>query len=634
MPLDGQGAVQGRAHAGPALAGFAITFCIGVVILLLAARFGAPAWSDGGYWAIGIAAAAAVALAAGAPRLMAASSSFGGMSLAAGVLTAAYFLAIPGVIFAAGHDGLAYALGLGAGGLLLQLVIAPRFARSGADSLPGLFAARFPGRAVALVSLAVITASMVLLLVAELTAAGFVGMRLLGVGFPMATIAAACAVLACFVLRGAWGSATANGLLYLLMLTALLVPLAVVSAQWYGLPIPQIAYANSLWQLQGIEENLLEQELADPAYMRPLLTAFLTLTPTSFIGIVVGLAVGVAALPSLLLAPLAAVPARSARHTALWGLGLLVLLLTLAPAAATYVRHAIATLIADKTPVAELPGWVFAYGKLGLVHICERAATDISAVVEACAALPEAATALRLQDIVIDPDVVALALPEIVGLDSIFMGLFAVAVIASALATAHAPLSVIVRALGLGSGAPAIEPTRGIRLGSYVIAAAIVAASATLALLRVAGIIDVATWAVVLAAAGLFPALAAALWWRRANAWGAAAGMLAGFGFVLVYGLGREFFAVPFYAATSALSSGGEAGLQYFDELKDAWLAAEPGAAKDAAWVALNAHAQTVADWWGVSGPATVLLALPLGFLVLVVVSLLTPAARGLETAP
>ena len=119
----------------------------------------------------------------------------------------------------------------------------------------------------ALFAVVIITASMVALLVAELMAAGLIGTRLLGVDASVATLAAACAVLACFVVRGAGGSSTMSGVLYLLLLAALLVPLMLVSAQWYGLPVPQIAYVNSLWQLQGIEENLLEQELADNAWL-------------------------------------------------------------------------------------------------------------------------------------------------------------------------------------------------------------------------------------------------------------------------------------------------------------------------------------------------------------------------------
>ena len=639
MALDGAdepSTAPPQAEAGAASGGFWLAASFGILALVLIAGFSATAaWSDSGYWAIAIAVAAAIALAGGLRRHVGVPTPIaGGASIAADALTGAFFLAVPGAVFAAGHDGLAYALGLGAGGLLMQLLIAPRFAETGAASLPDLLSRRFPGPVVSTLALTIITASMVALLAAGLMAAGLTGTRLLGIEFTTATLAAAGAMLACFIVRGAGGASAVNGLIYPLLLAALLVPLIIVSAQWYGLPLPQIAYSNSLWQLQGIEESLLTQELADPSFMKPMMTAFLSLTPVNFAGIVFALAAGIAVLPSLLAPPLAATSARSARHTALWGLVFLAVLLALAPALATFARQAIATLISDRTPIANLPAWIFAYGKLGLVEICGQAATSAAAVTQACAALPDASPALRLQDVAINPDVVTLAFPEIVGLSGALTGLIGVAGLACVLATAHAPLTAIVRALDIEVAGAHEEPSRGARLGSYAVAAAVIAASATLATVRPAGIIDLATSSAVIAAAGLFPAVVAALWWGRASAWGTAAGMLAGVAALLIYLVGRHSFAVPFFEATSILSSGGEQGRQYFDELKDAWLAAEPGAAKDAAWTALNTHAQSVADWWGISGPATVLLALPVGFLVLVLVSLLTPVRRRAETTP
>ncbi len=629
-PLDGE-AVGTGASSGVAVSGWFALAALGFTGVALLAGLGASmTWGDGGYWAVAIAVAGAVALAASLRWLGGGAAPVaGGMSVATDTLAGALVLAVPGAIFALGYDGLAYALGLCAGILLMQLVAAPRFAQSGAGSLPELITQRFPGRVVGVLSLAIITVSMTALLVAGLTAAGIVGMRLLGVDFVTATAAAACAALACFVVRGGHAQSTSNGLLFPLLLAALLVPLVILSAQWYGLPVPELAYSNSLWQLQGIEENLLEQELADPAFMRPMMTAFVSMSPVSFAGIVLGLATGIAVLPSLYSAPLARTSARNARHVALWGLGFTVLFLTLAPAAATYARQAIATLISDRIAFTQLPAWVFTYGKLGLVHACGHAATSAAAIAQACAALGDAGTSLRLQDLAVDPDVIALALPEIAGLNGMLMGLVAVAVLATVLATANAPLGGIVKSLGIG-----VDSGRGERLGSYAVAAVVLAASAVLASLRAASIIDIATWAAVIAAAGLFPVVICALWFRRANSWGAAAGMITGVGVLIGYLIAQRHFAVPLFETTAALSSGGASGLEYFTELQDAWAAADPGPAKDAAWAALDVHAQSVADWWGIRGLATVLLALPAGFLALVLVSLVTPAPRRMETAP
>ena len=62
-----------------------------------------------------------------------------------------------------------------------------------------------------------------------------------------------------------------GGLVFVAMLAAILVPTVQLSAEWYGLPVPQIAYANALWKAQGLEETLLYEDLADPTYMRTLI---------------------------------------------------------------------------------------------------------------------------------------------------------------------------------------------------------------------------------------------------------------------------------------------------------------------------------------------------------------------------
>jgi cation/acetate symporter len=230
-----------------------------------------------------------------------------------------------------------------------------------------------------------------------------------------------------------------------------------ISFERYGLPVPQIAYANALWQIQGLEETLLVQDLADPAVLKPILTPFLSLTPLNVLGLVLGIALGVASLPSVLSRHFMQPTLRAARWSAVWGLLFASLILTAAPALAAYARLSVLGMIADRTEIAQLPAWVFTYGKLGLVDVCGRAATDAAAAASACAALPDAGVsgALRLQDLVLDPDMIALAVPEIAGLDATMLGLLAAAALAAALVTADGPLAAIAGAFGRGGPAPA-----------------------------------------------------------------------------------------------------------------------------------------------------------------------------------
>lgn len=631
-------AQQGNAGVGVRL--FALSAAVlcaaaaAFTLLFVVQHIGAtPAQMNIGYFALAVAVAALLALctrwlASGRDlRALSAPADFRGLALATDTISGAFVVALTGAIFAWGYDGLAFALGLGAGYLLLQLVVAPKLPVSGASSLSEFFASRYGQFAGGLAGIAIVV-SMAAFLVAQLMAAGLIGARLLGIEYAAAVAIAAAVVFGCFMLRGKSAVAWMRSVLFLLMLAAFLAPTVLISMERYGIPVPQAAYGDALIQIRNLEETLLEQELADPAVMVPMLTPFLELSPLNFLGIVLGLAVGVASLPSVLSRHLVVPPARSARWAGVGALLFGGLFLTAAPALAAYAKLSLLTLIADKTQLADLPGWIFVYGKLGLVEVCGRAATDTAAVVEACAALPDASSILRLQDLTLQPDMVALAAPEIAGLDQPLFGLLAAAALAAALVTADGPLFALAAALGWDGRAP--DASRALL---YVIAAVAIALGAAVAVLRPASILTTATWAFMLAAGGLFPALFAGLWWRRTSGPAAAIAIVVGLGVSLYYLVGTRYFAVSFFETWPSLSNSGEYARETYVVLKQAWVSAPAGEAKAAAWVALEAHARGLANWWGIRAEAIALLSLPAGLGSLIVVSLITPRRRPKETA-
>jgi len=626
---------QTRGEVGSRLTSFLWTFACGaaagllILFLLQQAGLAAP-WVDLGFLALGFAAAVVVAVLARrlGPGPWQVPAVFRGLALATDTISAPFFLGLTGAVFTWGHDGLAFALGLGAGYLLLQLVIAPVLPRMGAGSLPEFFALRYGGRAPRWLAMLIVALSMATLLVAQLMAAGLVAARLLELQFGGAIAIAGVALFATFALRGLAKTVSVRAILFPMMLVAFLAPVIQLSAEWYGLPVPQLAYANALWQIQGLEETLLEQDLADPAVLKPMLTAFLSLNPLNVFGLVLGLAVGMASLPHVLSRHVMIPSVRAARWSAVWALAFAALFLSAAPALAAYAKLALLKLIAGHTALADLPAWIFTYGSLGLLEICGRAATDVAAVVHACAAVPGAGSILRLQDMTLQPDMIALAAPEITGLGQTMFGFLAAAGLAAALVTADGPLFAIVGAL-----CPRPDPqktaARWARFAPYGIGGAAVLIAGLVAATRPAAMLTVATWAFTLAACGLFPALLAGLWWRRANAPGAAAAMIAGLAVSLFYLLGTRYFAVAFFETWQALSSAGQTARETFAELKQTWMAAVPGPGKNAAWMALDAHAQTIANWWGIKNLATALLALPAGVVTVMAVSLLTPKGQS-----
>ncbi len=76
----------------------------------------------------------------------------------------------------------------------------------------------------------------------------------------------------------------------------------------------------------------------------------------------------------------------------------------------------------------------------------------------------------------------------------------------------------------------------------------------------------------------------------------------------------------------SWLGTATPAAAKKFADLKAAWMAAAPGDAQKAAWVAFDKHAQSVASWWGIKNISAAIFGLPVGFLTIIIVSLLTPA--------
>jgi len=506
--------------------------------------------------------------------------------------------------------------------VLLQLLIVPVLPQMGVGSIPELFAVRFGGTAPRAAAALAVVVSMAALLVAQLMVGRLVLVCLLGVDGRAAIVIACAALVAVHLLRRWFASTWLRAVVFVVMLGALLAPAVQLSAEWYGLPVPQIAYANALWQIQGLEETLLEQELADPAVMKPMLTAFVSLDALNLVGLILGLALGLAALPNVLSRHVMGASARSLRWSAVWALAFATALLTLAPALAAYARLAVLQLIAAPTALTQLPEWIFTYGRLGLIDICGVPAIDAASVAKACAALPDAGTVLRLQDLALSPDIVTLATPEITGLDPAMFALIAAAALAAFLVTADAPLAAIVSTLG-GKARDQSWPV------PCAIVAGTLVSTGTIASTHPASILDVAAWALTLAAAALFAPLVIGLWWRRGSAPAATVSVLAGLAVCLHYLLATRYLAPGFFEAWDTLSSAGPTAREIFGELKNAWVDAAPGPAKDAAWAALDAHAQGIANWWGIERFAAVLIALPVATAAMILISLVLPNRRA-----
>jgi cation/acetate symporter len=266
---------------------------------------------------------------------------------------------------------------------------------------------------------------------------------------------------------------------------------------------------------------------------------------------------------------------------------------------------------------------MFSWGELGLIQICGKNAASVQAVIDACKAIAGHPGIVRLQDFVINTDVIVLSTPEIAGLPYVISGLVAAGGLAAALSTADGLLLAIANALShdvyykmLDPNAPTIRRLTVARVLLFFVAVAAAATAAT----RPSDILAMVGWAFSLAMAGNFPALVMGIWWKRTTAAGAICGIIAGFGLCLFYLVVTRYFpgaGVKYFGMTSLLNP--LTGRPVIADLTAAM--ALPNAME--MWPTLAHPLANKVGWFDLNNINCGLLGMPLGFLVIIVVSLL-----------
>jgi cation/acetate symporter len=129
-------------------------------------------------------------------------------------------------------------------------------------------------------------------------------------------------------------------------------------------------------------------------------------------------------------------------------------------------------------------------------------------------------------------------------------------------------------------------------------------------------------WAFSLAMAGNFPALVMGIWWKRATAAGAVAGIIGGFGIAVLYLVVTRYFPGfgVSYLGMSSLTN--PAGAPLIADMAKAMAA--PNAMDS--WVAASHPLASKVGWFGLTNIAAGLIGMPVGFALIYIVSLMTPA--------
>ncbi len=576
---------------------------------------------------------------------------FNGMATAADWMSAASFIGLAGTLYYTGFVGLAFVTGWTGGYVLVALLLAPFLRKFGQFTIPDFLGARYEGHFARVVGVFAGVLASFVYVVAQIYGVGLITSRFIGIEFEIGVFVGLAGILVCSFLGGMRAVTWTQVAQYLILIIAYLVPVAILSYKVTGVPVPQAVYGEVLRDL-GVKELELFSEprenevrlqyryraeeyarkIADlpeslaaertgqvervtelrtqGAAAREIAAAERTLrdlprTPddarikwerarqdslarsvhppphaeahpgadqaakdsarNNFIALTFVLMVGTAALPHILMRYYTTPSVREARRSVFWSLFFIFLLYVTAPAYAVFAKWEVYSNLIG-TDIGSLPGWVASWGKGGLVKIEDINGDGI----------------LQLAELTINSDAILLIIPEIAGLPYVVSGLVAAGGLAAALSTADGLLLTISHALSHDLYYKMVNPQastqrRLVITKSQLLVVAVVAA--WVASLRPDSILFMVGLAFSIAASAFFPALVLGIFWKRANKWGAVAGMLAGLGITLYYIVRTH----PFF--------GGSMG--------DAWFDINPISC-------------------GVFG-------VPVGFIVIAVVSLLTP---------
>jgi cation/acetate symporter len=194
---------------------------------------------------------------------------YNGMAIAADWMSVASFMGLAGLLYANGFGGLAYVLGWTGGFCLIAFFIAPYLRQFGQYTIPDYLGERYGGRLPRAVGLAVTVGCSLMYVVAQIYGVGLITSRLTGFGFEMGIFVGLGGVLVCSFVGGMRAITWTQVAQYLILMIAFLVPVLWLSIKQTGQPVPQIALAQQLQQVNHREREL----MADPRE-REVITAF------------------------------------------------------------------------------------------------------------------------------------------------------------------------------------------------------------------------------------------------------------------------------------------------------------------------------------------------------------------------
>ena len=531
---------------------------------------------------------------------------FNGMATGADWMSAASFIGMAGTLYLTGFGGLAFIIGWTGGYCLVALLLAPYLRKFGQFTIPDFLGARYGGNIPRTIGIIAAILCSFTYVVAQIYGVGLITTRLTGVPVPQAIYGSVLQkvtereevllkdpkeleVRGIYKARADEASAKLKGLPGSFDAGKQQLAANVDKLKADNAPADQIAAAEkavsaypkdaAAAKAQWTKDAGAAARAAPPLRHAQAFPgkdeAAQDVSRRNFLALVFCLMVGTAALPHILMRYYTTPSVKEARQSVFWSLFFIFLLYFTAPALAVLVKYDVYSFLVG-TDFSKLPQWVASWTKVdpSLLSIVDVNKDGI----------------VQLAEIAIGGDIVVLATPEIAGLPYVISGLVAAGGLAAALSTADGLLLTIANALSHDFYYKMLDPNastaRRVTI-SKILLLVVALAAASVAAQKPADILFLVSAAFSLAAAGFFPALTLGIFWKRANKWGATLGMMAGLGVTFYYMAVTQPWLRSVFGVTSPIA----------DNI-----------------------------WWGIQPISAGLWGVPLGFIVIIVVSLLTPA--------
>ncbi len=467
---------------------------------------------------------------------------YNGMATGADWMSGASFVGMAGTLFVLGYDGLAFVLGWTGGYVLVAVLLAPFLRKFGAYTVPDFLGTRYGGNAARLAGILVLFACSFTYITAQLYASGIIASQFLGIDFEYAVFAGLAGILVCSMLGGMKAVTWTQVAQYIVLIVAYLLPAIWMSTVAFGIPIPQLTYGQALSQIAEYEQIL----GITKSYVQP----FTTYSPRDYFFLIFCLMVGTASLPHILMRFFTTPTVREARKSVGWSLFFIFLLYFTAPAYAAFSKFNVMGLFANAPDLqlafTAIPAWMLQWGSIEghqLVTICGAKADSVAAIMQACQG-KGFESGFPYGELRLNNDMIVLSTPSIAGMPIWVVGLVGAGGFAAALSTADGLLLAIANALSHDVYYKMIDPkadTKTRLMIAKILLVVVAIAAAFLARTKPSDILSMVAWAFSIAAAGLFAPLVMGVWWKRTTNVAAVLGILAGFGITMVYLIGSVY---------------------------------------------------------------------------------------------